>query len=78
MIKEHDYGGFGWTFAVLLLVAFCIGMGWFTIPIYKEVPTYEVVLEEDYPAKKLLDKYDIIEIKGQIYVIQEKGEMSNG
>lgn len=78
MIKAKEYDGWGWTFPVLLLVALLIGVGWFNTPVYKEIPTYEVVLDEDYPAKELLDKYDVIEIKGQIYVIQEKGEMSNG
>ena len=78
MIKAKEYNGWGWTFPVLLLVVLCVGAGWFNTPVYKEIPTYEVVLDEDYPAKELLNKYDVIEIKGQIYVIQEKGEMSNG
>lgn len=78
MIKEKEYGGWGWTFAMLILVVLCVGAGWFNTPVYKEIPTYEAILSEDYPAKELLDKYDVIEIKGQIYVIQEKGEMPNG
>lgn len=77
MIKAHDYSGWGWTFAPLFLAVICFGAGWFDNPIYKEIPTYEVILDEDYTAKELLNKYNVIEIKGQIYVIQEKGEMSN-
>ena len=36
------------------------------------VPHYEIVVEDDYPAVKLLEKYDIVETKGYIIVCVDK------
>lgn len=55
-----------------ILALISIGL-WSTKPIYKEVTTYEVRIEEDYPYYELTNKYDIIEQKGEILVIREKG-----
>lgn len=33
---------------------------------------YEVILEDDYPAGDLYDKYNIIEQRGEIWVIEDK------
>ena len=38
----------------------------------KNVTYYEVILGDDYPLKKLLDEYDMIEQRGEIYVIKNK------
>lgn len=38
----------------------------------KDVTYYEVIMEDDYPLKELLDEYDMIEQRGEIYVIKEK------
>lgn len=61
----------GSIFGTILLITSIIL--WFTKPVYKEVTTYEVCIEEDYPYYKLTNKYDIIEQKGEILVIREKG-----
>ena len=33
---------------------------------------YEVILNDDYSAKELYEKYDVIEQRGEIWVIREK------
>ena len=64
VFAETIFGG------ILLFIS--IGL-WSTKPIYKEVTTYEVRIEENYPYYELTNKYDIIEQKGKILVIREKG-----
>ena len=48
----------------------------FTIVNYEsdrpKVTTYEVILSDDYPASDLLEKYDLVEQRGEIWVIKEK------
>ena len=33
---------------------------------------YEVILDDDYPAAKLYDEYDVVEQRGKIWVIEDK------
>lgn len=33
---------------------------------------YEVILEDDYPLEKIYDKYNIIERKGEIWILEDK------
>ena len=33
---------------------------------------YEVILEDDYPLEKIYDKYNIIEHKGKIWILEDK------
>lgn len=42
--------------------------------------TYEVTLSDDYPASELLEKYEIVEQRGEILVIRDKSikEDQNG
>lgn len=44
----------------------------------QEIPTneykYEVILDEKYPARELMTDYEILETRGDIYVIKEKVE----
>lgn len=35
---------------------------------------YECIIDDDYPAKEINEKYDIIEIKGDIWVLQDREE----
>ena len=35
---------------------------------------YKVVLNDTYPAKEFLSKYELIDIDGEIYVVKEKEE----
>ena len=64
--------------ALLLFVGFL----WFTIlsvicfhqkPVYKDVMTYQVTLDDTYSYNQLIEQYDVIETKGQILTIREKG-----
>ena len=62
---------------VVLLILFSIGIGAFvsafhTKPVYKEVPQYEVLLDGTIPFHEVYDNYDIIEQRGQIFVLRDK------
>lgn len=43
-----------------------------TINPYREIPRYEVTISEDVNLQEFEQKYEIIEQRGKIYVIQEK------
>lgn len=53
-----------------------------SIPFPIEIETgrwrYEVTLDKTYPATKLLDKYDIIQHNGDIWVIEDKEKKDSG
>lgn len=55
--------------AVSLIVLFTIVNYEYDRP---KVTTYEVILSDDYPATKLLEKYDLVEQRGEIFVIRDK------
>ena len=42
-------------------------------PTYKDVMTYQVTLDDTYSYNQLVEQYDVIETKGQILTIREKG-----
>ena len=42
-------------------------------PVYKDVMTYQVTLNDTYSYNQLIEQYDVIETKGQILTIREKG-----
>lgn len=42
-------------------------------PTYKDVMTYQVTLDDTYSYNQLIEQYDVIETKGQILTIREKG-----
>ena len=44
---------------------------------YKDVPTYEVIIDKDADFRAFYDTYDILEQRGDIFVIREKGWESN-
>ena len=62
---------------VVLIILLSIGVGslvsaFHTKPVYKEVSQYEVLLDETVPFHEIYDKYDIIEQRGQIFVLRDK------
>ena len=68
-IECDSFGVF--VFAELLLVAtFFI---FFTTKTFEEVPRYEVVLTEDVSYREFTDKYKVIEERGDIIVVEERG-----
>lgn len=58
-------GGIGLTLIFLLLG------GIFTVPDYTK---YEVILDDSVSMNKFMNTYEILEQRGQIYVIKEKEE----
>ena len=46
-------------------------------PIYREVPQYEVIIDDSVAFHEIYDKYDVIEQRGNIFVLQEKVEENN-
>lgn len=67
---------------IVLLIFFSIGIGslvsaFHTKPVYKEVSQYEVLLDETIPFHEIYDKYDIIEQRGQIFVLRDKEQNGN-
>lgn len=73
-IKEHFFAGGCMIGVFIALVMLAIGLKVSETPIYKEVPTYEVIINEDTLFYDVLNKYDIIEQRGQIFVLQEKNQ----
>lgn len=63
-----------------ILAGFCICLifilitifSWRNVPVYKEIPYYEVILTDDYSAKDLLNNYEIVEQHGDILVLKDK------
>lgn len=73
-IKEHFFAGGCMIGVFIALVMLALGLKCSETPIYKEVPIYEVIINEDTLFYDILDKYNIIEQRGQIFVLQEKNQ----
>lgn len=62
------------TFSVCMLLGIGFGIG-------NKVETgrhrYEVIFEDNYPLKKVYDDYEIIERKGEIWIIEDKNVQRN-
>lgn len=62
------------TGSVYLILIILINILVSIIP--QEIPTneyrYEVILDEKYPARELMADYEILETRGEIYVITER------
>ena len=41
-------------------------------PIYKDIPQYEVTIDENANFYDILDNYDIIEQRGKIFILRDK------
>lgn len=64
--------------AIICIVAFLVFIGLTLVcfhlkPIYKDVMTYQVTLDDTYSYNQLVEQYDVIETKGQILTVREKG-----
>ena len=42
------------------------------VPVTQDVKQYAVILDDEYPANKLLQNYNLIEVNGLEYIIQDK------
>ena len=59
----------------LSIVIGCLIGGFGSYIVVKEPDTrYEIVLNDNYPANEFLSKYEIIEQRGQIYLVEEKDD----
>ena len=56
------------TFFIMLIVTLSCSLP----KTYDVIPHYEITLDEDYPATKLLEDYDIQEVRGQIFDCTDK------
>ena len=66
------------AFDMLLVIGFVGSLAFAIIcflcsPTPKEVTTYQVILNDNYPYNKLIEDYDIIDQEGKILTIREKG-----
>ena len=43
-----------------------------TKPVYREIPQYEVIISEDTSFYDIYNNYDVIEQRGEIFILQEK------
>lgn len=64
---------------IVLIIFLSLGIGslvsaFHTKPVYKEVPQYEVIFDDTVPFHEIYDKYDIIEQRGQIFVLRDKDD----
>lgn len=45
----------------------------------RDAPTeYKVILTDDYSAKELLSKYEVMDIDGEIYILRDREEKEDG
>lgn len=56
------------TFGIIMLL--CIPT------IDSEITKYQIILDDNYPAVELLEKYDIIERAGDTYWVQERTDIN--
>lgn len=70
---KEDWG-VGFMLGCLLLIGCVVVLcGVHTKPVYKEVPQYEVFLDEEVPFRDIYENYEIIDQRGQIFVLRDKG-----
>lgn len=55
-------------FIILFFSVACVVLAFVCV---EKVPTYEVLLDNEYTAKEFFDSYIFIEKKGDIYVVRE-------
>lgn len=70
-INDDDDPSFGMSFCLILGIAVVIGC-FHSKPVYREVTQYEVIISEDTPFYDIYNNYDVIEQRGEIFILQEK------
>lgn len=79
-IQDQDEKLWGGIIVACIVLSFVGGLGIYacgTEFTYKDVPTYEVIIDKDTDFLAFYDTYDILEQRGDIFVIREKGWESN-
>lgn len=64
--------------STILFGIFSTTMAFHTKPVYKEIRQYEVLLDDIIPFHEVYDNYDLIEQRGQIFVLRERGWENDG
>lgn len=67
-IKKINIGGIGFTLAVVLILIFF----WLGIFTSNKIAQYECTIDSDVSFVELCEKYDVIEQRGDIWVLEEK------
>ena len=67
---------------ILTICIFIIGLtgcvaGFHTKPVYKEVKQYEATISPFTPFRMIYDNYDIIEQRGDIFILRDKDWENN-
>lgn len=61
------------TFVIMIIIT---GLGALaeahTKPIYKYTPQYEILIDDTVTAREFFDKYELIDRRGEIFVVVEK------
>ena len=69
-----DYEGCGLTGLMMIILSFIIAITsaiagqYITVPSYQK---YEVILEDSVSMNEFMNKYEVLEQRGQIYVVKE-------
>ena len=76
MASDFDWSGFGWMCLIFIpIVAIIAGLfsGFLIGPTPVEYEThYEVSINEEVNMKEFMDKYEILDTRGNIYTVREK------
>ena len=68
-------GKFEWYFTVIVMIITalsCVGMAYGFVRVPSGRYQYQVTIDGDYAASELYDSYDVIERKGDIWIIEDK------
>lgn len=57
---------------ILILITFFVAAMYFGQEIPSGITEYQVILSDDYPAKDLYEKYEVIKTEGKIWYIRDK------
>lgn len=71
-INDVVFDHIGVLISIYVIIAAIVGTVSYFHYEPKQEARYEVILDESYPAVELLEKYEVIEIRGEIYVLKEK------
>ena len=59
--------------SLCLILGIAVVIGCFhSKPVYREIPQYEVIINEDTSFYDIYNNYDVIEQRGEIFILQEK------
>ena len=61
---------------LFVIIAIISGLGALaavhTKPVYKYTPQYEILIDDTVTAREFFDKYNLIDRRGEIFVVEEK------